>query len=156
MSRGVWSVIAALTCAGCAPGAAPDPAEEVARIEAVAHGLMAADNVRDAARVAELYAPDAVMLPLGEEPVQGIASIRPRYEAFFATHQPDLRFEIEETVVAGNLAYVRGRTRGSIRNLETGEEQMISDVFLMIQQRAPDGRWHISRLMWHADDGSGP
>lgn len=138
----------------CCPFNADQQADpEVKRVEAVAHGLMAADNVRDVEQVVELYAPDAIMLPPNESPVEGIAAIRPRYEAFFETHQPALRFIIEETRVVNNLAYVRGRTRGTIRDLGRQTEQTINDVFLMILKRTDSGAWKISRLMWHAAGG---
>ncbi len=141
-------------CLACGPALEVDARAEVARIEAVAHGLMAADNARDADRVMALYAPDAVMLPPGEPPVEGIAALRPRYEAFLRTHEPALAFTIEETVVVGDLAYVRGRTGGTIRGPE-GAERAIDDVFLMVLRRL-DGGWKISRLMFHpvSEDGA--
>jgi uncharacterized protein (TIGR02246 family) len=128
----------------------PQADAEIKRVEAVAHGLMAADNARDVERVVELYAPDAILMPPNESPVEGIAAIRPRYRQFFRTHDPALAFTIAETVVVDDLAYVRGRTHGTIRGREGITDRSIDDVFLMILKRADKGVWKISRLMWHA------
>ncbi len=127
--------------------------DEIERIHAVANGLMAADNARDVDAVVALYAPDSVLLPPNESPVSGIAAIRPRYAEFFQTHQPELRFVIEETELADDLAYVRGRTLGTIRGLGGLGDQAIDDVFLMILRKTGSGDWKISRLMWHAAAG---
>ena len=139
----------------CGQDAAFDDQGVISQIEAVANGLMAADSARDVGRVVELYAPDAIMLPPGESPVEGITLIRQRYEAFFRTHAPALWFVIEETVAVGDLAYVRGRTRGTIRGLDKIADQSINDVFVMILRRSASGRWHISRLMWQPAAGEG-
>ncbi len=123
---------------------------EIKRIEDVARALIAADNDRDVERVVGLYAPDAMLLPPDEPPVEGISAIRPRYEAFFRTHHPAILITIEETVVADNLAYVRGRTGGSIRGLGGVADRSLNDVFMMILRRTEVGDWRISRLMWHS------
>lgn len=142
---------ATITCVASVPIHAQAPTDEavIAEVQATANALMSADSARSVERIVDLYASDAVMLPPGESPVVGIEAIRPRYEAFFKTHQPGLYFLIDETVVVDDLAYVRGRTRGSIRNLESGGEIVINDTFLMILRRSEEETWHISRLMWH-------
>ncbi len=143
------ALVVIVTLIGCKQTNEVDTEAEIKRVESVAHGLMAADNDRDVGRVMELYSADAILMPPGESPVEGIDALRPRYEQFFRTHDTSLAFEIEETALAGNIAFVRGRTLGKIRNRDAGTEQSINDVFLMILRRSEEGNWQISRLMFH-------
>lgn len=64
----------------CAQDREPGAPAELSRVRDVVNGLIAADNARDIERVVELYAPDAILMPPDESPVEGIAAIRPRYE----------------------------------------------------------------------------
>lgn len=134
--------------------AAPPPrAQETdsLRVREVAEGILEADNARDLERVLGYYAPDAMLLPPGEGPVRGRDRIRPRYEALFGGFVPEIEGMIEELVVDGDLAYVRGRNGGRMRSLDGSDERELHDAYLMVLRRATDGRWRITRLMWHPD-----
>ena len=125
-------------------------AADSAAVHAAALAIVAADNNRDLAGVLGHYAPDAVLLPPNESPVAGLEAIRPRYEALFATHDPAIEPSIDEIVLVGDLAYVRGRNGGVLRGRHGAADRALNDVYLMVLRRAANGQWHITRLMWHA------
>jgi uncharacterized protein (TIGR02246 family) len=124
-------------------------------VRAVAAAIIAADNARNLDSVLALYAPDAVLMPPGEEPVRGRDAIRPRYEALFRSFNPAIRSELDEVRVAGSLAFVSGRNTGDLRPREpAAAARRLNDLFVMVLAREPGGRWRIARQMWHA--GSEP
>lgn len=122
-----------------------------AAVRDVVLDLIRADNERRIAAVLEHYAPDAILFPPGAPPVAGRAAIRPRYEALFRDFDPEIVPVIDEVVVAGDLAYVRGRNRGRLRGRNGRPDRSLDDVYLMILERAPTGRWRIARLIWHPE-----
>lgn len=128
----------------CQPDAAP-----VQAVRAVAEGIVDADNARDLERVRSSYAPDAILLPPNDAPVQGWDAIRPRYEALFSAFAPAIEGHIDEVCVSGALAYVRGRNGGRFAPREQGTARTLNDTYLMLLRRDARGRWQISHLMWH-------
>lgn len=150
------SLTAGLILAGlmgtAAAVAAPDCSSEsraVGEVVAVAEGIIAADNARDLPRVLACYSDDAVLLPPGEDPVTGLDSIRPRYEGLFSGFDPRIEGHIEEACVEGGTAFVRGRNGGALVSRKDGTVRELNDTYLMILRRDGEGRWRISRLMWH-------
>jgi uncharacterized protein (TIGR02246 family) len=137
------------------PPGVPQSSDSLA-VRGVATGIVAADNARDLHRVLAYYAPDAVLLPPGEPPVTGRDRIQPRYEALFAAYDPAIETVINQLVVAGGVAYVRGTNGGLLRGRESTPDRTLNDVYLMLLRRDPFGRWHISHLMWHAGGPSLP
>lgn len=125
-------------------------ASDAANVEAVARRLVEADNAGDLEGVLAGYADDAVLLPPGRPHVAGHEAIREHYAALFR----DLRFEVEidvaEVVVSGDLAYVRGETRGAVIARRDEGRTPVHDDYLMVLRRSPDGAWRITRLIWNA------
>ena len=136
----------ACTLAACVDGARRDEAA----IGELIVSLVAADNRADLDAVAALYAGDAVLLPPFESPVVGIDAIRDRYREMFETMGFELGATIEETVVEGNWAYSRGMTRGRAMPRDGQGWRSVNDRYLMVL-RKDGGRWHITRLMWNAE-----
>jgi uncharacterized protein (TIGR02246 family) len=117
-------------------------------VVAVMRGIIAADNARDLSRVLSFYADDAMLIPPGEPLISGLAAIRPRYEALFRAFDPAIEGQIDEVVVQGSLAFVRGRNGGVLRGREGGADRPLHDVYLAVLRRTGGG-WRISRLIWH-------
>jgi len=124
-------------------------AGQVREVRAVATGIVDADNDQDLARVLDHYAEDAVLMPPGEAPVMGKEEIRPRYETLFSSFAPRIENHVEEACVSGPLAFVRGRTGGTLLPKGPGEPRTLDDAYLMLLRRGEDGAWRISHLMWH-------
>lgn len=132
---------------------APPDTEQLAElsVRAVAAAIIAEDNARNLDSVLALYAPDAILMPPGEEPVRGRDAIRPRYEGLFRSFNPAIRSELDDVRVAGDLAFVSGRNTGELRPRDSASApRRLNDLFLMVLARNPGGRWRIARLMWHA------
>lgn len=148
----LFSLMLVLSRAHAGPPVTPlcDPGVEAVRdVRAVAAGIIAADNARDIDRVLGYYSADAVLMPPGEEPVQGREAIRPRYEALFSGFDPEIRGRVDESCVGEGLAFVRGHNGGRLVSRQGGEDRLLDDAYLMVLRRDTDGRWRISRLMWH-------
>lgn len=119
-------------------------------MRAVVEGIVAADNARDLERVLGYYRPDAVLHPPGEPPVSGKEAIMPRYEALFSGYDPAISTDVQSIRVCGTLAVAAGRNEGILRGRGDEEDLRLADAFVMVLT-LDDGRWSISRLMWHAD-----
>ncbi|MEZ4456375.1 MAG: SgcJ/EcaC family oxidoreductase [Gemmatimonadales bacterium] len=158
--RAAGLVAAALAVATTARAEAPGGCDRVGpgarAVRAVAEGIIAADNARDLERVLGYYAPDAVLLPPGEPPVQGRAAIRPRYEGLFARFDPAIVARVDEVCVDGDLAYVRGHNGGRLVAREGGTSRALDDTYLMVLRRSGEGNWQISQLMWHPAGSPAP
>jgi uncharacterized protein (TIGR02246 family) len=148
------AVAIAATVGAAAAACDPDP-EPVALARAVAAGIVDADNASALERVLEHYAPDAMLLPPSEPPVQGHAAIRPRYEGLFAAFRPQIDARVDEVCVSGALAFVRGHNGGRLLSRNGGADRALDDAYIMMLRRGADGRWRISHLMWHRAGGDG-
>jgi uncharacterized protein (TIGR02246 family) len=126
------------------------PATDSARVYAVAAGIVAADNESALERVLAYYAEDAILMPPNSPTVLGIAAIRPRYEVLFRDYRPAIEGAIDEVVVRGDLAYVRGRNGGTLRGRNGASDRALNDVYVMVLRRSGDGEWRITRLIWHS------
>jgi len=124
-------------------------ADGVDAINAVASGIIAADNARALERVLQYYTADAIWMPPGQAAVVGRAAIRGRYEELFASFTPQIVPTIEEACVAGDLGFVRGHNGGQVVDRKSGAARALDDAYLMLLRRGPDGAWRISHLMWH-------
>ncbi len=128
----------------CLTPSAPD-AEAAAR--AVVEGLVAADNAADLGAALAAFAPDAVLLPPGEAPLAGAATLRSRYGALFAAWQPALDGHVDSACVAGPVAFVEGHNGGRMRGKARGAARAIDDEYWTIL-RQESGAWRISVLAW--------
>ena len=126
------------------------------QVRAVAVGIIGADNARDLERIRTSYAPDAILLPPEEPPVQGWNAIRPRYEALFAGFNPAIDGHIEEICVSGALAFVRGRNGGRLEGRAGQPSRALNDVYLMLLRYQVATGWRISHLVWHSATKAGP
>ena len=109
-------------------------------------------NRREA--VLATLAEDAVLLPEGVAPVEGIPAI----EAFWwpadgsTTTVTDYRTTSDEIAGDGNVAFLRGRGDLSFTWTtadSSGGERESHSAFLSIARKGPDGSWRIARRMWH-------
>ncbi|HKP29113.1 MAG TPA: nuclear transport factor 2 family protein [Gemmatimonadales bacterium] len=118
------------------------------QVHAIASGIIEADNRRELVTVLLYYADSAVLAPPGEAPVTGIAEIRKRYEGMFENWQPDIEPRVDEVVVTGSTATVRGHNGGWLRTLAAGAtDRQLDDNYVMTLERRA-GTWRIYRLQW--------
>jgi uncharacterized protein (TIGR02246 family) len=117
-------------------------------VRATVSAIIAADNEGDVEKVARLYAPDAVLMPPGGEPVEGLAAIRAHYGSLFSRFSLRASLDSRETVVSGDWAFDRGTTDVVSTSKQTGETTEAHDKYLMVLRREEDG-WRIARLIWN-------
>ena len=101
-------------------------------------------NAGDLARLLSLMADDVVFLNPGDE---GLG--RDGFSAMFSAAHRRLRIccvsELEEVVVAGEVAYTRSRDSLSVSPLAGGEENRLAGDRMTIYRKQPGGGWLLAR-----------
>lgn len=101
-------------------------------------------NAGDLDRLLTLMADDVVLLNPGQSPFgqDGFSA------NFWAAHQ-QVRIrclsELEEVVVAGEVAYTRSRDALSVTPLAGGEATQLAGYRITVYRKQPDGRWLLAR-----------
>lgn len=127
----------------------PDLEGEKAAVEQTLREIIAADNRGDLEAIVNLYAPDAVLIPPDENPVTGREAIRRRYSDGFSQFSMEVSFDSAETVLAGEWAFNRGKTTGTLIWLDGRPPTPLNDDYLMILEKSPRSGWQIHRLIWN-------
>jgi ketosteroid isomerase-like protein len=149
-SRRVLLAAAALAVAGSASAQTNDPGQLAAIIEAYAAALRS-NNVE---ALVALYATNGVFMREDLPAVVGIEALRASYQKVFATLKVDLRFNIQEIEMAGDLAWLRSTSKGRIKTLASGLEADESFNGLFVFRRE-GGTWKI-RCYLYASNKPGP
>jgi uncharacterized protein (TIGR02246 family) len=104
-------------------------------------------NTDDTALAVSCYTRDGVFMPTTLPTAVG-AELKEAYERTFAAIHLDVRFTIDELVVADSLAYALTRGNGTQTEHATGAKTAESnrEVFLFAIE---DGRWKISRYLFN-------
>ena len=150
-SRRVLLAGAAVAMVGSAQAQpSDDPAQLLAIMERYAAGL----RWGTADALAALYTSDGVFIRDNLPAAAGTEAVRAAYRQVFATLKLDVAFEIKETEVVGDMAWLRATSRGRIRTLASGVEATESFNDLVIFRRTPTG-WKIRCYMYAASKGAG-
>jgi uncharacterized protein (TIGR02246 family) len=101
-------------------------------------------NGGDLARLLTLVADDVVFLNPGQEP-----SDRAGFSANFSAAHLQVRIrctsELEEVVVAGEVAYTRSRDALSVTPRAGGEATRLAGHRITVYRKQLDGRWLLAR-----------
>jgi uncharacterized protein (TIGR02246 family) len=101
-------------------------------------------NAGDLARLLTLVADDVVFLNPGQAP-----SGRDGFSANFSAAQRQVRIncvsELEEVVVASDVAYTRSRDELSVAPHGGGQAAQLAGHRLTVYRKQPDGRWLLAR-----------
>ena len=127
-----------------------DPAQLLAIMERYAAGL----RWGTADALAALYTSDGVFIRDNLPAAAGTEAVRAAYRQVFATLKLDVAFEIKETEVVGDMAWLRATSRGRIKTLASGAEATESFNDVVIFRRTPTG-WKIRCYMYAASKGAG-
>lgn len=117
---------------------ADDPAQLVAIMERYAAALRS----NDVEALVALYTPNGVFMREDMPAVVGTDALRAAYQKVFATLKVDLGFNIQETEVAGDMAWLRSVSEGRIKTLAGGAESAESFNQLIVFRREA-GTWKI-------------
>lgn len=101
-------------------------------------------NAGDLARLLTLMADDAVFLNPGRAPFG-----RAEFSANFSAAQREVQIrcvsELEEVVVASEVAYTRSRDALSVTPCDGGEATQLAGHRITVYRKQPDGRWLLAR-----------
>jgi ketosteroid isomerase-like protein len=127
-----------------------DPAQLLAIMERYAAGL----RWGTADALVTLFTSDGVFIRDNLPAAAGTEALRAAYRQVFATLKLDLAFEIRETEMAADMAWLRATSKGRIKTLASGVEATESFNDLVIFRRTPAG-WKIRCYMYSAAKGAG-
>lgn len=120
-------------------------------IAAIEDRIRAAYGVGDADGVANQYTEDALLLRPGSPTTVGREAIAQIYRNFFTNFRGDLMQEIEEIVVFGDQAYLRGKINVEVTPKQGGKPTRLKGKYLAVAQRCPDGLWRFTRDIYNYD-----
>ncbi len=107
------------------------------------------ESSKDAEAWAAISTADAVMMPAGEQPVQG----RDALIAWARKIPPGGTLEAtsEEIRGRGDLAVERGTFKATMPAAAGSAAQSVSGSYLVVWERQQDGSWQISRNIWNTN-----
>lgn len=113
-------------------------------IHAVHTAWIAAVNAGDLERLMTMLTDDLVLLSPGQAPTG-----REGFKASFANACATMTFkcvsDLEEVVVAGDVAYARAKDSLTIAPRAGGETQRFAGYRMTVYRKQPDGRWLLAR-----------
>ena len=143
----VFSIIGSAQAQG-----SDDPARLVAVMDSYAAALRA-NNVE---ALVALYASNGVFMRDNMPAVGGREALRAAYREVFATLKVDLGFTIQETEVAGDMAWLRATSAGRLKVLASGVESDDAFNLVVIFRREAD-TWKIRNYIYASSrPGMGP
>ncbi len=128
-------------------GARAQSRDDPARLVAIMESYAAALRANNVEALVALYTSDGVFMRDNMPAVVGREALRAAYREVFATLKVDLSFTIQETEVAGDLAWLRATSTGRIKILASGVEP--ADAFnLVVIFRRESGVWKIRSYIY--------
>lgn len=100
-------------------------------------------NRGDAAAVAELYTPDAQLLPPNKTPATGAAAIRRFFAGLIEGGYGDHAIETIEVSEAGDIGFQTGRWSAKGPAQDGGERPTAEGLIVTVHERQKDGTWKI-------------
>ena len=130
------------------------PADDSAQILAIMERYAAGLRWGTADALVALYTSDGVFIRDNLPAAAGTEALRAAYRQVFATLKLDLAFEIKETEVAADMAWLRATSKGRIKTLASGVEATESFNDVVIFRRTAAG-WKIRCYIYNASKGAG-
>jgi len=125
---------------GLTPFLGPDEHE----IRAVHSAWIVAVNAGDLERLLTLATDDAVFINPGQAPF-GRDGFSLGFSAAHKQARIDCTSELEEVVIAGEVAYTRSRDALSVTRRGGGEATKLAGYRITVYRKQPDGRWLLAR-----------
>jgi uncharacterized protein (TIGR02246 family) len=107
-------------------------------------------NAGNAAKLALLYAEDAVSMPPNSPTVQGRSAIQADFESFFAVNVARHETIVDDILKEGTLAIEAARYRLTYKPRAGGTEIVESGRHLECRRKI-DGKWKIVLEIWNSD-----
>ena len=150
------ALLAAAAVFSLSGGARAQVADDSARLVAIMDSYAAGLRAKNVEALVALFASNGVFMRDNMPAVVGRDALRVAYREVFATLKVDLAFTIQETEVAGDMAWLRATSSGRIRTLATGMET--AEAFnLVVVFRREAGAWKIRNYIYASSrPGMGP
>jgi len=123
-----------------------DPGREILELD---EAWIDAFNDANLDRMVALYAPDAIVMPPGEEELHGRARIRDWLARFFDRHTAEQHLVNDEVQVMGDWAFIRGHFQLTVRERCHGTEQVQRGKHLVLWRRDAGAGWLAARDIWN-------
>ena len=146
--HGLIFIVALLALAGCVTSTkqpAPSTEADEAQINQLRDVFVAAFNAGDAAAIADLYTPDAVVMPQNQQAVTGHEAIMDSNKAMFDQYTPKISLTSVETKIFGDVAFDRGTYTTELTPKSGGSPISDEGKYLVVIQRQSDGSWKVIR-----------
>jgi ketosteroid isomerase-like protein len=154
-SRRVLLAAPALAVIGAA-NAQTSGAGDRAQLAAVMERYAAALDSNNVDALVALYTADGMFMRENLPAVAGSQALQAAYRQVFATLKVKLGFAIQESEVAGDMAWLRALSKGRIKTLATGVEADESFNDLVVFRRE-GGTWKIRCYIYASNKpGKGP
>ncbi len=138
---------AILLAAGVATVAGSAPADSVSDFQKIMERYATALNSGDVETLVGLYSPKGVFMREEMKAVTGSDALRAAYKEVFATLKCDLQFTVREAEEAGDMAWLRGVSKGTVKILKTGFEAKQGYNQLVVF-RGKGGAWKVPAYLF--------
>ena len=138
---------AMLLAAGVAAVAGSAAADTVGDFQKIMDKYAAALTAGDVETLVGLYSPKGVFMREEMKAVVGLDALRTAYKEVFATLKMDLQFTIREAEEAGDMAWLRSVSKGTVKVLKTGVETKQGYNQLVVFRKEA-GAWKIRAYLY--------
>jgi uncharacterized protein (TIGR02246 family) len=131
-----------------------DAEADLAAIDAMRGSFAEAVSAGDVDGMMIGYAEDAVQMPPNEPALTGKEAIRARNQANADEYEMALENPVEEIVVKGDWAILRGTYVFSGTPKADGEPIQDTGKYMVTWRRQADGSWRVAHEIWNSDNPS--
>ncbi|MDX8568334.1 SgcJ/EcaC family oxidoreductase [Elizabethkingia sp. HX XZB] len=124
---------------------------EKASIENVLYTYGDALNTADVSKVLQVYTQDGVFMPTTLPTATGTEQLKESYSNIFKTIRLNVKFNIEEVLVNGDVAFARTSSKGNVI-INTTDQSMPEENREFFLLKKENGEWKISRYMFNKSE----
>jgi len=143
----------AMLVAGVAAVAGSAAADTVGDLQNIMEKYAAALKAGDVETLVGLYSAKGVFMRDEMKAVVGQDALRAAYKEVFATLKVDLQFTVREAEEAGDVAWLRGVSKGTVKILKTGVEAKQGYNQLVVFRKEA-GAWKIRAYLYGANSAA--
>jgi ketosteroid isomerase-like protein len=130
---------------------------DLASIREVATEFVNAYNSADLGKLCMLLTEGAILMPPNEPTVTGIEAVRSRFEIFFTGFTFNIKFDVQQTDLAGDIAFERGTyTAFALLKGMAYPPRGGYGEYLLLFERQSEGSWKIAAFATAAAQGVPP